>query len=114
MSGRVRWPAALAVGLALAALVIAAGAIVLRPTSNATVEGIAIECDGVGSADACGAWAVSQLERGPGIRVFDPEDLQRVRLVRPFPLPGTCRAEYFVGRDPDSAVATETVDCPAG
>ena len=113
MRRRVPWPAAVAGGIALAALVIVVGAIMLRPTTTAVVDGITIECDGVGSDDACAAWAASRLAEGPHIRTFDPDDLARMRLLRPFPLPGACTAEYFVGRDPDEPVARETVDCPA-
>ena len=55
MSRRVPWPAAVAGGLALAVLVIAVSAVALRPTTTAVVDGVTIECDGVGSADACAA-----------------------------------------------------------
>jgi len=113
VSRRVPWPAAVAGGLALAVLVIAVSAVALRPTTTAVVDGVTIECDGVGSADACAAWATSRLADGPHLRTFDPDDLARVRLLRPFPLPGSCTAEYFLSRDLDDAVARETVDCPA-
>jgi len=108
------WPAAVAGGIALAAVVMVLGAVLLRPTSTAVVDGVAIECDGVGSTDACAAWAATRLAEGPGIRTFDPADLERLRLTRPFPLPGACTAEYYVGRDPNDPAARETGDCPAG
>jgi hypothetical protein len=114
MSRRVPWPAAVAGGIVVAALVIVLGAVLLRPTSTAVIDGVAIECDGVGSTDACAAWATSRLAEGPGIHTFDPADLERMRLVRPFPLPGACTAEYYVGRDPDEPAARETIACPTG
>jgi hypothetical protein len=101
-------------GIVLALLVGWLGALTLRPTATASVDGVAVECDGVGTTDACEAWATALLDEGPGIHTFDPGDLERMRLGRPFVLPGDCTVEYFVGRDLEEAVARETVTCPAG
>jgi hypothetical protein len=111
---RVGWPVAVAGGVVLAAVVVVLGALLLRPSSTATVDGIAVECTGLGSTEACAGWGAAVLADGPRIHTFDPDDLARVRLTRPFPLPGECLAEYFIGRDPDDPAAREEVDCPAG
>jgi len=88
---------------------------ILRPTSVATVgDSIEVECDGIGSDETCEAWAMAILAAGPGIRTFDPDDLVRLQLTRPVLLPGECRADYFISREPDEPAARETVDCPAG
>jgi hypothetical protein len=110
---RSRWPVLLAGGVVLAAAVLVAGLVLLRPTSSATIGEVRVECDGIGSAAACERWAADLLAAGPGIRTFDPEDLASLRLSRPFPLPGACAVDYYIGREAEPA-ARETVDCPAG
>jgi hypothetical protein len=101
-------------GVVLAAVVAWVGALALRPVATVSVGDVAVECVGIGSTDACEAWATARLADGPDIRTFDPADLERIRLVRPFLLPGDCTVEYFVGRDLDEAVAREVVACPGG
>lgn len=113
MSARsVRW--SIVAGGAAVVVAVVGGAL-LRPVTTATTDaGVAVECVGVADESACAAWGASVLEAGPGIRVFDPEDLERVRLGRSIlGLFGECRAEYFLGRYEDSAAARETVPCAA-
>jgi hypothetical protein len=97
-----------------AALVI--GLLLFRPVATATMRGnVAVECVGIGSDDACAAWANSVLADGPGIHTFDPDDLERVRLsTSVLDLVGDCTAEYFVGRFGSEPVARETVPCLGG
>jgi hypothetical protein len=103
--------AAVAVGVAV--VVIAVLAFVLSTAATTvTTDEIAVECVGV-DEEACAQWAASVLEAGPGIRTFDPDDLERVRLSQPFlGIFGECRAEYFVERDEDDPAARESVPCP--
>jgi hypothetical protein len=105
---------AVAGGIALAAAVLVVATVLLRPTSTAMLAAVRVECDGIGSAEACARWAAEVTAAGPGLRTFDPDDVTRLRLSQPFPLPGDCRVEYYLGRDPDQPAARETVDCPAG
>jgi hypothetical protein len=107
------WAAAIG-GLVLAAAVVAIGALLLRPSSTASVEGVTVACDGIGEVATCAAWARDLLADGPGIHTFDPDDLAQVRLTRPFPIPGDCEIAYYVGRTLDEPVARETVACPDG
>ena len=100
-------------GLVLAVAVAGVALLLLRPSSAATVDGVTVACDGIGSTDACAAWAASVLATGPRIHTFDPEDLAHLRMTRPFLLPGDCEVRYYVGRTLDEPVARETVACPA-
>ena len=114
MTRRRSWLAAVAGGIGLAVAVVVIGLVLLRPSASTSVDGISVDCDGIGSSEACEAWATDLLARGPGIRTFDPEDLAHVRLTRPFPLPGDCEVAWFVSRTLDEPAARETVACPNG
>jgi hypothetical protein len=107
--------AALVIGgvLALvAALVVAT--LFTRPSATVTTAGgLTVECAGIGDEPTCAAWAEAVLADGPGIRIFDPEDLEGVRLGRSvLGLLGDCQAEYFLGRFEEEVAAREPVPCP--
>ena len=119
MTRRRSWLVAVAGGIGLAVAVVVIGLVLLRPSASTSVDStsvdsITVDCDGIGSSEACAAWATDLLARGPGIRTFDPEDLAHVRLTRPFPLPGDCEVAWFVSRTLDEPAARETVACPNG
>ena len=94
------------------AAVLVVGLILYRPMGTATTPGgVPVVCDGVDSV-ACAEWANAVLAEGPGLRTFDPEALERVRLSHTFlGIFGDCQAEYFLGRFQDEAAARETVAC---
>jgi hypothetical protein len=103
---------AVAGGLALAVAIAIVGVLLLRPSSTASVGSITVACEGVGSGEACGAWASDLLAQGPGVHTFDPEDLAHLRLTRPFLLPGDCEVAYYVSRTLEQPAAREAVACP--
>jgi hypothetical protein len=99
--------------LALVAVVVVM-TLLLRPSATVTTGGgLTVECAGIGDESACAAWAEDVLAEGPGIRTFDPGDLEGVRLGRSvLDLLGECQAEYFLGRFGDDVAAREPVRCP--
>ena len=82
---------------------------------SAALPGVTIECDpwtGM-SVAGCRAWGDAILTGGPPSRTFNMEDLERLRL-RGAPLSfGSCRAEWFLGRDPVQPVWSEELECTA-
>ena len=76
---------------------------------------VTIECDpwtGL-SAIACGSWGDAILASGPPSRTFNMEDLDRLRLSgAPLGL-GSCRADWFLGRDRAQPVWSEELECAA-
>ncbi len=106
--------------IAVVALLIGAATylFVLRSPVEApsvALPGVTIECDawtGV-SAGACGSWGDEILAGGPPSRTFNMEDLERLRLSgAPLAL-GSCRAEWFLGRDLLQPVWSDELECAA-
>lgn len=101
------------VALVVLAAAILVGLTVARPTVSVTTsDGVVTECVGVGTAAACEGWASLVLADGPGVHVFDPADLVRVRLTTPAFGIGECRAAYYISREPDDPAAGEPIPCP--
>lgn len=90
----------------------------LRPPARATSAvdpDVTIVCSASSGVDeaACATWGDGILAAGPPSTTFEMVDLVRLELSKAFVGFGfgECEAEYFLGRYPDSAVWTETVDC---
>ena len=82
---------------------------------STALSGVTIECDPWTdvSADGCGSWGDGILAGGPPSRTFNIEDLERLRLTgTPLSL-GSCRAEWFLGRDPVQPVWSDELECVA-
>lgn len=82
---------------------------------STALAGVTIECDpwsGV-SAGGCGSWGDAILAGGPPSRTFNIEDLERLRLSGAPLSVGSCRAEWFLGRDPLRPAWSEELECAA-
>ena len=82
---------------------------------STALPGVTVECDpwtGV-SAGRCGSWGDAILAAGPPSRTFNIEDIDRLRLSgAPLSL-GSCRAEWFLSRDPAQPVWSDELECVA-
>ena len=82
---------------------------------STAVSGVTIECDpwtGLSAGD-CASWGDAILAGGPPSRTFNMEDLARLRLSgAPLSL-GSCRADWFLGRDRVRPVWSDELECAA-
>lgn len=111
------WKKGILAAAVLLAVLVGAGAWLLRPPVRTTSEvdaDVAIVCAASTAAEvhACGAWGDELLSAGPPSTTFEMDDLVRLELSRSaFGFGGECEAAYYLGRYPDRPVWTEQVDC---
>lgn len=111
---RVRWWGWIAAAVAALAVLLVLWGVLLRTGANASVDGVVVECGAAtgSGTDQCRDWGTAILAAGPGARVFEVEDVERIAIDRElFGLGDTCSVAWFIGRYPDRPALTEEVAC---